>query len=498
MNQSDPAARAALFRPISSTFKNLAAVPTGAKVLWNTATIPFLIIMQFFFILALNGITLGFDYYSKIPSKTLIQLRFGISIVYTFIASLTSTGYIWAFRQGFHLTGSQFVETWMAIWLTNHTNFLFVDTATAIVPMAYMSHIGAMDVSAEPGSSNPFIWLSTLIMALDLNFLITFFYNQFRRLPKPEKKFTGKTVIVTGANVGLGLEAARYFVRLDAAKVVLACRDTEKGERAKADIERSTARSDIVEVWPLDLCSFESVKQFCRRVGQLPRLDVVVENAAVAYGGPVGKLAEGFESTITVNVLGTACNFPHGVADSADAEADRDEVQCSAQLVIVSSYAHFVASFKERTAPKIFEAFKSSSVTPDRYQTSKLMGVFLTRQLAQEMSKPTSNSKGQVILNTLNPGFCRTALFRDNKFPASIFLNLMSQLIGRSAEVGSRVIVDAAAAGPETHGSWLDTLKIREPSAYVRSEEGQEMQRRLYDELMEILDGVEPNIARNI
>lgn len=139
MNQSDPAARAALFRPISSTSKNLTPVPTGSKVLLNTALIPFLIIMQFFFILALNGITLGFDYYAKIPSKTLIPLRFGISIIYTFIASLTSTGYIWAFRQGFHLTGSQFVETWMAIWLTNHANFLFVDTATAIVPMAYMS-----------------------------------------------------------------------------------------------------------------------------------------------------------------------------------------------------------------------------------------------------------------------------------------------------------------------------------------------------------------------
>lgn len=142
MNQSDPAARAALFRPISSTSKNLTPVPTGAKVLWNTATIPFLIIMQFFFILALNGITLGFDYYSKTPSKTLIPLRFGISVAYTFIASLTSTGYIWAFRQGFHLTGSQFVETWMALWLTNHANFLFVDSATALVDMKYMSHIG--------------------------------------------------------------------------------------------------------------------------------------------------------------------------------------------------------------------------------------------------------------------------------------------------------------------------------------------------------------------
>lgn len=139
MNQSNPAARAALFRPISSTSKNLTPVNSGAKVLWNTATIPFLIIMQFFFILALNGITLGFDYYAKVPSKTLIPLRFGISIIYTFIASLTSTGYIWAFRQGFHLTGTQFVETWMAIWLTNHANFLFVDAATAIVPMAYMS-----------------------------------------------------------------------------------------------------------------------------------------------------------------------------------------------------------------------------------------------------------------------------------------------------------------------------------------------------------------------
>lgn len=97
--------------------------------------------MQFFFILALNGITLGFDYYAKIPTKTLIPLRLGISVVYTFIASLTSTGYIWAFRESFHVTGSQFVESWMAIWLTNHANFLFLDTATALVPMAYMSYI---------------------------------------------------------------------------------------------------------------------------------------------------------------------------------------------------------------------------------------------------------------------------------------------------------------------------------------------------------------------
>lgn len=352
------------------------------------------------------------------------------------------------------------------------------------------------DIAGEPGSSsNPLIWLSTLILALDLNFVITFFYNQFQRLPKPKKKFTGKTIIVTGANVGLGLEAARHFARLDAAKVILACRDTEKGERARADIERSTGRSDVVEIWALDLCSFESVKQFCRRADQLPRLDVVVENASVAFVGPQGKLAEGFESTITVNVLATFL-MALLLLPTLRRTATRFNIQPN--LVVVSSDAHFMASFEERTAPKIFDAFKSASVAPDRYQTSKLLQVFLTQQLAQEMSKPASDSRGKVILNTLNPGFCRTALFRDNKFPASIFLKFTSQLIGRSAEVGSRVIVDAASAGPETHGKWLDTLKMREPSAYVRSKEGQEMQRRLYDELMEILDRVEPNIAGKI
>lgn len=220
-----------------------------------------------------------------------------------------------------------------------------------------------MDVAAE-SNSNPFIWLTTLIMALDLSvppstnacprvwtskyahadhgyskFLITFFYNQFRRLPSPQKQFTGKTVIVTGANVGLGLEAARHFVRLDAAKVILACRDTEKGERAKAEIERSTARGGIVEVWPLDLCSFESVRQFCRRADQLPRLDVVVENAAVAMVGPQGVLAEGYESTVTVNVVST---FLMALMLLPTLRRTATTFNGHPNLVIVSSDAHFV------------------------------------------------------------------------------------------------------------------------------------------------------------
>lgn len=154
--------------------------------------------------------------------------------------------------------------------------------------------------------------------------------------------------------------------------------------------------------------------------------------------------------------------------------------------------------FEEKAAPSIFDTFKSSSPPVGRYQTSKLLEVFVVRQLAQDMTAPSSKTKGSVILNTLNPGFCRTALFRSNTWPAYILIRVMSTLIGRSSEVGSRVLVYAAAAGPETHGKWLDTCEIREPSAYVRSEEGAKVQKRVYEELMGILERIEPGITKNV
>lgn len=137
-----------------------------------------------------------------------------------------------------------------------------------------------------------------------ISFLGSFFYRQFFLTPPtPTEDFTGKTIIVTGANVGLGLEAARHFTRCNASKVIIAVRSTEKGEAAKKDIEHSTKRTGVVEVWQLDLLSYESVKQFAERASSLERVDVLVENAGIATR--VHKLAEGNEATITTNVVST-------------------------------------------------------------------------------------------------------------------------------------------------------------------------------------------------
>lgn len=133
---------------------------------------------------------------------------------------------------------------------------------------------------------------------------ISFLKRQWTSIPQPTAPFTGQTIIVTGSNIGLGLEAARHYVSLGAAKVILAVRTRSKGEEAAADIARTTGLPNVCEVWELDMADFESVKAFGKRAAGLGRLDAVLENAGIATRKYV-KTNEGFEQTIAVNVVGT-------------------------------------------------------------------------------------------------------------------------------------------------------------------------------------------------
>ena len=84
-------------------------------------------------------------------------------------------------------------------------------------------------------------------------------------------------------------------MRLNADKVILACRSLDKGEAAKRDIEATTTRPGVIEVWQLDLGSYESVKQFAAKARSLKRIDSVVENAGISTR--TYKELEGNEST---------------------------------------------------------------------------------------------------------------------------------------------------------------------------------------------------------
>ena len=121
-------------------------------------------------------------------------------------------------------------------------------------------------------------------------------------LPYPESDFEGQTIIVTGGNRGLGFEAAKHLVRLGAI-VILAVRNTERGQAAAESIAQATGRPrSRISVWPLDLTSHKSVSMFAQRVNSLNRLDAVVQNAAMDDCTEFTTY-DGSERHIAVNVI---------------------------------------------------------------------------------------------------------------------------------------------------------------------------------------------------
>lgn len=313
-------------------------------------------------------------------------------------------------------------------------------------------------------------------------------------LPKPGH-FAGQTIIVTGANVGLGLEAVRHFARLGAARVIVACRSVEKAEAAVANVKQSLtpeqAAAVQLEAWDMDLGSFASVAAFGKRAAkELDRLDAVVENAGVAAGTycPL----EGHESSITVNVLSTFY-LAFLLLPLLRQTANKHNVRPN--ISIVSSDAHFFARFAEQHQPNIFAALQDpASMTHDRYNVSKLLEILVVREMAHVLD----SNKISVTVNTLNPGLCRTQLFRSLPFGIRHLVNGGLVLIGRTADMGARTLVSAAAGGPETHGEYLDTNEVYPVSTFVTSEAGAKAQGRVWTELLGILEGVHPGITKTL
>ena len=323
-----------------------------------------------------------------------------------------------------------------------------------------------------------------------MSFLPRFLYSQFLVTPpKPTQDCTGKTIIVTGANVGLGKEAARHFVQLNCAKLIIACRSLEKGESAKRDIESTTGRKNVIEVWQLDLSSYQNVKDFAARATkELPRIDILLENAGVATGEY--HLMEDNESTITVNVVST---FLLALLLLPKLQETSQNFNIKPTLTIVSSEVHFFTSFKEKSSQNIFDTLnnKETANMGDRYNVSKLLEVLACREIARLHPGSLKN----VTLNFVNPGWCHSELMREVSNP---LVKLLKLIMCRTTEVGSRTLVDAGLKGEESHGKYLSDSKIAPCAPLVEGREGPELQRRVWGELSEKLERIQPGVTKNL
>lgn len=130
-------------------------------------------------------------------------------------------------------------------------------------------------------------------------------FSQLEWHPRPGL-LSGRVVVITGASGGLGLETAVHLGKLNPSLVILACRNLQKGKEAKARVLKETGLTEArVEVWPLDLASFASVRVFGERCkAELSRVDVFVQNAGVeTYKW--GMTEDGWEYNLQVNTLAT-------------------------------------------------------------------------------------------------------------------------------------------------------------------------------------------------
>ena len=135
------AAAQVLLDPIAATDLNLWPMVQGSKVFYNTVSMAMPIIQQFFFILALNGISARLAIFERFPSRVSGLLRLIISIIYTFFAALVMTGYIWAFRESWPESGNQFGLTLLLLWFLMHIYFCLIDFAVAFLPPPTMPFV---------------------------------------------------------------------------------------------------------------------------------------------------------------------------------------------------------------------------------------------------------------------------------------------------------------------------------------------------------------------
>ena len=207
-------------------------------------------------------------------------------------------------------------------------------------------------------------------------FITSLLYSQFFVTPKlPDCDFSDQTIIITGSNTGIGLEAAKHFLRLRCARLIIAVRNTSKGEIAKQSLldtipNISTSR---IQVWPLDLSSSKSVRAFANRASnELERVDVLVENAGI--DAKTFTLSEdGWESILQTNVISTCLLAMLMLPKMRETGQN---FKTTPHLVFVTSETHYMAVFAERNAQDgILKALNNG----DKFNSSDRYGYHIFR-----------------------------------------------------------------------------------------------------------------------
>ncbi|XP_053198001.1 retinol dehydrogenase 12, like [Scomber japonicus] len=228
-----------------------------------------------------------------------------------------------------------------------------------------------------------------------------------------DQKLEDQTVVITGANTGIGKETAIDLAKRGA-RVIIACRDMEKAQEAVKEVISNSGNENVV-CMKLDLADIKSIREFAEAINKdEPKLNILINNAGVMVC-PYGKTADGFEMQIGVNHMGHFL-LTHLLIDLIKRSAP-------ARIVTVSSMAHSWGSInlEDINSEKSYD--KKAA-----YSQSKLANVLFTRSLAKKLEGTG------VTTYSLHPGVVQTDLWRHLNGPQQFVMKMVSPFTKTSVQ----------------------------------------------------------------
>lgn len=290
---------------------------------------------------------------------------------------------------------------------------------------------------------------------------------------------SGRTVLVTGANSGIGYEAARVLAG-HGARVLIGCRSPERATGARDKILALHPSADV-EFIALDLADLASVRAAAERVGQEPRLDLLINNAGIMIP-PREETKDGFESQFGVNHLG------HFALTGLLLEKLR--ATAGSRIVSVSSGAHRAGKidFDDLNAEKSYSRV-------GRYNMSKLANLLFIYELQRRLEAAGGSD---TIAVACHPGVSETELARYMpKWIAAMMgiVRFMTHEPPAAALPTLRAATEPGVRGGQYYGP-AGPLEFSGPPVLVEpiaAAKDEALARRLWDVSIE-LTGVDPAI----
>ncbi len=286
---------------------------------------------------------------------------------------------------------------------------------------------------------------------------------------------TGKNILITGANSGLGLQAA-IALSGKGANVIMAVRSLEKGKEAVARI-KSIHPNAMLDLMKIDLSDLDSIRQFSEVFhAKYTSLNVLINNAGVMAIPKRETTKQGFEMQFGTNHLG------HFALTGL--LLDLIKKTPGARVVTQSSGLHKginAIQFEDINWEKSYTKWKA-------YAQSKLANLLFTYELDRQFKNHNINA----IATVAHPGFAETNLQRYSGFVVKYLAN---KLLAQSAEMGSLPIVRAATDESSKGGEYYGPTKMGEMRGYpelVKSNEAsydKEAAKKLW-EVSEKLTGI--------